>query len=407
MPTPTRTLTLTTARTLISERSFPQATADNVGAEIEWFTTPSSSPPDVATLRRLLGPTEPQPNGSRVTFEPGGQVELSSAPFATFAQACDALDSDTRVVRRALAGHGIGLWAAGIDPQRPEQLLTDDQRYVAMKYYFDGGGAAGRTMMCTSAAIHVNVDAGADARGRRRWNLAHQLGPTLVAAFANSPIVHGRPSGWMSTRMAAWMGIDATRTAPAKNGGNDPVASWADYVLRANVMFIRDEDRFVVPSHPLSFQQWAEIGHELGYPTPDDLLYHMTTLFPPVRPRGWLELRMIDMVPDPWWRVAIAVTTALLDDENASSADEATRDAAGLWSEAARWSVRHPVLQTSAARCFEIALDTVGRVGGDAAIVEAIHDYEQRFVARGRCPADLQLQATDRQKARDDIAEAI
>jgi glutamate--cysteine ligase len=407
MPSSTRTLTLRTARNLISERSFPQATADSVGAEIEWFTTPSASPPDVATLRRLLGPGEPQPNGSVVTFEPGGQVELSSAAYSTFAQACAALDGDTRVVRRALAGHGIGLWAAGMDPQRPDRLLTDDPRYVAMKCYFDRGGAAGRTMMCTSAAIHVNVDAGADDRGRRRWHLAHQIGPTLVAAFANSPIVGGRPSGWMSTRMASWMAIDPTRTSPA-NGTNDPVASWAEYALRANVMFIRDEDRFVVPSEPMSFERWTDVGHELGYPTPDDLLYHLTTLFPPIRPRGWLELRMIDMVPDPWWRVAVAVTTALLDDDEAAAhAEVATRDAARLWGEAARWSVRHPLLQASALRCFEIALDVVARVGGDAATIEAIHDYEQRFVARGRCPADLQLESPELPKVRTNIAEAI
>jgi glutamate--cysteine ligase len=407
MPSPTPTLTLRTARHLIRERAFPEETGNSVGAEIEWFTTPSSDPPNVETLRRLLGPSEPQPNGSIVTFEPGGQVELSSAPFATFAQACVALDGDTRVVRRALAGHGIGLWASGIDRDRPDQLLTDDQRYVAMKHYFDRGGVAGRTMMCTSAAIHVNVDAGADERGRRRWHLAHQLGPTLVAAFANSPLVHGRPSGWMSTRMGAWMGIDPTRTAPA-NGSNDPVSSWIDYALRANVMFIRDDDRFVVSSEPMSFAQWAEAGHELGYPTPDDLLYHLTTLFPPVRPRGWLELRMIDMVPDPWWRVAVAVTTALLDDDDAAAgALEATKGTGALWNEAARWAVRHPALRDSAQRCFDIAIEAVARVGGDAATVEAVHDYDQRFVSRGLCPADLQLETPVRAKASRDVAEAI
>ena len=77
-----------------------------------------------------------------------------------------------------------------------------------MREYFDRYGAAGGRMMCGSAAIHVNVDAGTDDEGRRRWHVAHLLGPTLLAAFANSPVVEDGPTGYKSSRMLSWLQLD-------------------------------------------------------------------------------------------------------------------------------------------------------------------------------------------------------
>ena len=75
------------------------------------------------------------------------------------------------------------------------------------------------------------------------------------------------------------------------------------------------DDRYVpLGDTLLRARDWVEAGHPLGFPTADDLAYHLTTLFPPVRPKGWLELRMIDALPDPWWRVPVAVAAAWIDD---------------------------------------------------------------------------------------------
>lgn len=325
-----------------------------------------------------------------VTFEPGGQLELSSAPMDSCDEACAAVERDRDTVERTLAPHGIGLTAAGLDPERPDQLVTDEDRYVAMRTYFDGQGAAGRRMMCTTAAIHTNLDAGRDDVGRDRWRIAHQLGPVLVAAFADSPVVAGRPTGWMSSRMAAWLAIDPTRTAPVSNG-RDPADAWAAYALAANVMFIRTPDGFV-PIQGLPFSRWIEEGHELGYPTSDDLAYHLTTLFPPVRPHGRLELRMMDMVPDPWWRVAVAVTTALLYDEEARHGiDEVTRPTAGMWLDAARDGLHDPMLRAAAVVCFRTAAEAIGRVGCDGPTSELLAEFVDVYVTRGRSPADDRL----------------
>jgi len=394
MPSPTRTLTLKAAREIVAAHAFPPTTGDRVGAEIEWFTTPSASPADVPALHTLLDDLR-LPNGSKLTFEPGGQVELSSPVATSCADVCDTLERDTAVVRSALAAHGIGLHAAGNDPDRPLCLETHEQRYVAMREYFDGRNAAGAYMMCTTAAVHVNVDAGTDAIGRRRWRLAHDIGPVVVASFANSPTVRGRPSGWMSSRMAAWLALDATRCAPALNG-SAPGRSWADYALNANVMFIRADDAYRPIAGTMPFSRWLARGHELGHPTEDDLLYHLTTLFPPVRARGWIELRMIDMLPAPWWRAAIGVGLALLTDERAMRvAEEATAPVRNRWYEAARFGLADPLLATAARTCFAAADEAAHRIGCDHATTMAISMFREHFVERSRCPAAERLAGVD------------
>ncbi|MGH2759432.1 MAG: glutamate-cysteine ligase family protein [Actinomycetota bacterium] len=385
--------------------AFPSASARRVGVETEWFTTPSSSPPDIPTLHGILDPLLPLPHGSAITYEPGAQVELSSSPHDDCGAACVAIAADADVVRAELERHDIGVFAAGMDPDRPLRLSTTEPRYVAMRAHLDGGGEAGARMMCTSAAVHVNLDAGRDDVGRRRWRLAHDLGPVLVAAFANSPVVHGRPTGWKSSRMAAWLGIDPSRAGAVTSDG-DPSSAWADYALTANVMFIRAPEAYVPQPRPFAFGRWMKEGHELGYPTEDDLAYHLTTLFPPVRPQGRLELRMIDMVPDPWWRVAVAVATALLYDEEAvDRAEPVSARSRALWHEAARFGLEHPLLRDAGLACFEAALRAAARIGCDETTGAALSEYTDRFVRRGRSPADDVLEELGTPTT--SIAEAI
>lgn len=405
MPSPTRSLTIAAARDLIEDLSFPSRSEKRVGVEIEWFTTPSDSPPDVPSLHSYLDPLLPLPHGSALTFEPGGQVELSSRPYAACSDACAAVASDARLVRDELRRNGVEVFAAGNDPERSLRLLTTESRYVSMRAYWDQAGEAGARMMCTTAAVHVNVDAGRDEAGARRWRTAHRLGPVLTAAFANSPLVDGRPSGWKSARMASWMAIDPTRTAPVDTA-KDPWHAWADYALAANVMLIRTPEGYVPILEPLPFARWIDEGHELGCPTADDLAYHLTTLFPPVRPHMWLELRMIDMVPDPWWRAAVALVTALLyDDEAARRADEALAPAQGLWDEAARSALEHPALGEAARACFEAGVAATGATGCDPETVDALSEYAERYVYAGRCPADDRLEQPAEPKT--ETAEAI
>jgi len=103
---------------------------------------------------------------------------------------------------------------------------------------------------------------------------------------------------------------------------------------------------------------------------------------------------MIDALPDPWWRVAVAVAVTLLDDAEASAiAARAVTGARSLWVEAARDALAHPFIACAARACFDAALPALARAGADDLTIELAHDYHERYVSRGRCPADELLDA--------------
>lgn len=394
MPSPRRHLGVADVHRFVRERCFAPADDGLVGVEAEWLvfsTNDLTASVDHATLRRCALGVGPLPGGSTVTFEPGGQLEVSSPPGRGPQAACDVMADDVAVVSAAAQGIGVELVGLGLDPRRRGHRVVDGPRYRAMEAYLDLDGPSGRRMMCDTAALQVNLDIGVEASQARRWRLAHDLGPVVLGAFANSPLAGDRPHGWRSGRAAAWAGIDATRTGPAHaNGDQDPVGAWARYALAAHVMLIKvSEVRFEPVGAALPFSRWIAEGHELGHPTVDDLDYHLTTLFPPVRPRGWLELRMIDALPDPWWQVAVAVSAALLDDgEAADRVAMVSSTTSGLWRHAARHGLGHPALAAAARTCFLAAMDALPRLGAGPDLLAATAAYYERFVAHGRCPAD-------------------
>ncbi len=387
----------------VGEQVFAPRSRGRVGIELEWLVVALDDPMRpvaIDTVRRAVDAASPLPGGSSVTFEPGGQVELSSPPLPLRAGP-GAIATDATALGRALADEGLGLCGLGLDPARPLRRVVDVPRYRAMEAYFDAGGPSGRTMMRGTAAVQVNVDLGRGTDVARRWRLAHRVGPVLAAAFANSPLADGAPSGWRSTRLAVWFMTDPGRTAPVDGHGDDGRAAWVRYALDARVMLIRvADDHFEPVLEPLTFREWMDHGHELGAPTLDDFAYHLTTLFPPIRPRGWLELRMIDALPEPWWRVAVAVTAALFDDDAAAAvAERATRRTGGLWDEATRHGLAHPALASAARACFTAAIEALPRLDVDHTTASAVAAYHDRYVARGRCPADDRLDAWARSGA--------
>ncbi|MFI5046372.1 MAG: glutamate-cysteine ligase family protein [Acidimicrobiia bacterium] len=391
MPSPTRSITTRDVRRHVDEHVFAPKGAQRVGIELEWITRAPSRDllPSPSELRMLLGPT--LPGSSRLTFEPGGQLELSGPAHATAAAATAAMAADVAAARTALAARGVELVGIGLDPTGLRNRVVDEPRYEAMESYFDARWPMGRTMMRNTAAVQVNVDLGGFGTVDLRWQRAHDLAPVLAAAFANSPFdASGAPTGWRSTRLAVWRGLDARRTRPAARPGTSAASAWTDYALEAPVMLVRsDEHHCAVPARPLPFARWIHEGHELGWPTLDDFAYHLTTLFPPVRPRGWLELRTVDALPDEWWPVAVAVSAALLDDPEA--ADTAAREAPALRhrvADAARLACSDPVIGSVVDRCFVAALPALTRAGVHADTIAAAEDYYERYVARRRCPAD-------------------
>jgi len=397
MPTPRPTLSVADVCDHVAEHVFGSfADPFGLGVELEWLTSQGGSEHRLAESEAvaLIADLTPLPHGGRLTVEPGGQLELSTAPFRTVDELCRAASAELALLDRACGQNRVELTALGADPVRTPERVTLAPRYQAMERYFDQLGAAGRTMMCNTAAIQVNVGLGRPDQVERRWALANHLGPTLIGCFANSPFADGLPSGWQSSRLRAWWSLDPSRSAPVRCD-LAPVDAWSAYALDARVMLIRvDADRCEPIIDPLPFGQWLAEGHELGWPTVDDLAYHLTTLFPPVRPKGWLELRMFDALPSPFWQVAVAVTCALLTTVDASEeVDEAIADTTDLWVDAAQLGLGHPDLARSARRVFGLAQQILRSSGAHPDLLDLVSAYDERWVSRGRCPADDHLDA--------------
>jgi len=388
----------------VADTAFRTGPPATVGVELEWLVRPTHdrlARTQPSIIDALLNETGTAPRHGHVTFEPGGALELSSHPAATLAECLGNTSADLSRVRAALDALGIRLLGSGLDPERPPRRVARSPRYTAMEQYFDREGRAGRWMMANTASVQINLDAGFESPGllgyRERWRLAHRLGPVLAAAFANSPVKLGVPTGWKSMRQSVWSRLDPGRTGPVGDG--DPREAWVRYALSADVMMVRFPDRpWLVPTR-LSFADWIREGVPRR-PTLDDLEYHLSTLFPPIRPRGYLEFRMIDAQPGDGWVVPLAVATALLDDAHAAGrAAEALEplwrrpSAETPWWRAAKHGLDDPELAAAALGCFTAALEALPRLGAGPAATAAVEEFTAAYVERGRCPADDALDA--------------
>ncbi|MBW5485331.1 ergothioneine biosynthesis glutamate--cysteine ligase EgtA [Streptomyces bambusae] len=413
---PVRTLTETEAEDLVHGICFKTGPPRLLGAELEWLVLDAERPARPLSPDRLGAAHDAAralPLRSRFTVEPGGQLELSSAPAASLTSCVADLQADLAAVRTALLDLGLVLHGRGHDPRSPARRLLTDPRYEAMEAYFDRTGPAGRAMMRSSASVQVCVDAGHEEPGPmghdRRWRLAHLLGAVLVSAFANSPAHEGPYAGWRCSRQALWADLDARRAlAPPLEAA--PRTGWTRHALDTEVMCVRSdgEGPWQVP-RGLTFRDWLRGAGGPRPPTAEDLDYHLTTLFPPVRPRGHLELRMIDAQPgDDGWVVPVAVVHALFDDpeaaETAYRTTSALADTYGpgpaprnrLWRTAAQRGPAAPELAAAATACFLAAADALPRLGAPTEVVDAVGAFTERYVLRGRCPADDDRALTDR-----------
>jgi glutamate--cysteine ligase len=246
-------------------------------------------------------------------------------------------------------------------------------------------GEAGAAMMTSTASVQVNLDAGPQAGWAARVRLAHALGPTMIAIAANSPMLGGEFSGWVSTRQWVWGQMDSARCGPILGAsGDDPGTDWARYALKAPVMLVHNPDAVPV-THWVPFADWVDGRVLLGdrRPTITDLEYHLTTLFPPVRPRQWLEIRYLDSMPDAFWPAVVFTLVALLDDPAAADiAAEAVDPVATAWDNAARLGLCDRRLYEAANRCVAVAAEKAPAELSDAM------DRLVRCVEKGRCPGD-------------------
>ena len=292
----------------------PARRPGRVGAEVELIPVTDTAVPrpvDPATLVAGFDPAFVA--DGRPTFEPGGQLELSPAPRPGPAALVAEL---RRLLGRAEAiarSRGVRLESAGVNPYHgcaDVPLRTPLPRYLAMQAVFDQAGPDGRRMMRLTASLQLAVDLLPGAAGREQWLVANLAGPALAVAFDNS--------GGERTRI--WRGIDPART------GYD--------------------GRQLDPADPVgAYTAFAAAAPRLPIPETADAAYHLSTLFPPVRPRGgYLELRYLDAQPAYRIEAVVWTVSTLLGDPvarrealdlllpRAGDLDRAWAEAAAGWS---------------------------------------------------------------------------
>jgi glutamate--cysteine ligase len=373
-----------------------------IGVELEWLLERKARPRDPLDselLRTALGPYAPTslnpdsaalqlPAGSIVTVEPGGQVEIASAPHPDISSLVRAALSDSAFLHARLAQQGLFPAASASDSIRPPRRLLGTPRYAAMEAAFDLLGEEGRSMMCSTAAVQPSLDLGERADLVTRWSALHLLGPVLVAAFANSPILHGRRTGWKSSRMAVWLALDPPRTAPPDLSLPDPAAAYARRAMEASLICLRRSESSWRAPRGVSFADWLD-GALPALPTTDDLDLHLSTLFPPVRPHGHVEVRYLDAQPSDGWIVPVAVLAALLaDPATTDAAMEACLPVSDRWVDAARDGLDDPAIARAATTVFDLAIGALRGLVGPGPILALVENYFEGRVLRGLCPAD-------------------
>ena len=358
------------------------------------------------------GPIEyPIKGGGRLTFEPGGQVEDSTAVSSSVAAAVTDVAGVLEKLRRAFDRWNISLAAVGMDIWNdvetvPQQLRAG--RYTAQAAYYRQRGHWGAVMMRHTASLQINLDLGPEDVWKERWLLSNLASPLMTASFASSP-----SDGAVCTRARAWQELDPSRSGfPSllvNGNGDDPRGEWAQAALDADVMLYRVDDNHYEPGCVgCTFEKWIDDGHpRWGWPTVADFDYHLTTLFFEVRPRGFLELRAGEALPNQWRPVPVALMAALLYDDRARGA---ALDLLGgirgrlpeVWRRAALVGVHDAELRDLACSLWSIGLEGMnslppGYVTADQ--IAATIAFLEHYTDRGRTPGDDLLELNNEDPA--------
>ncbi len=245
----------------------------------------------------IIGLTQ---NGASISLEPGGQFELSGAPLLTVHETCGEVNTHQAQVREVASEIGaavIGLGYApnwGLDdvPQMPKG------RYGIMRRYMPKVGGYGLEMMFRTCTVQVNLDFSSEADMVRKFRVGLALQPVATALFANSPFREGRPNGFLSYRSQIWTDVDNARAGMLPWVFEDGMGfeRYVDYALKVPMYFVYREGRYIDVAGKC-FQDFLDgrIPELKGIePSMSDWADHLTTIFPEVRLKKFLEMRGAD-----------------------------------------------------------------------------------------------------------------
>eukprot|EP00238_Polyblepharides_amylifera_P014945 CAMPEP_0196580016 /NCGR_PEP_ID=MMETSP1081-20130531/26333_1 /TAXON_ID=36882 /ORGANISM="Pyramimonas amylifera, Strain CCMP720" /LENGTH=396 /DNA_ID=CAMNT_0041899767 /DNA_START=320 /DNA_END=1510 /DNA_ORIENTATION=- len=248
--------------------------------------------------------------GQSVTLEPGGQFELSGAPLPTLHQTCAEVNSHLYQVKSIAEEIGVAFLGLGFNPKWSveETPIMPKGRYQVMRNYMPKVGSMGLDMMFRTCTVQVNLDFESEEDMVEKFRVSLALQPIATALFANSPFKDGKPNGLVSYRSHVWTDTDNARTGdlPWVFESGMGFARYVDWVLDVPMYFVYRNGEYI-DATGLSFRDWMEGKLDVlpgEYPTLDDWEAHLTTAFPEVRLKRFLEMRGADSGP---WRQICAL----------------------------------------------------------------------------------------------------
>jgi glutamate--cysteine ligase len=344
--------------------------------------------------------------GGAISLEPGGQFELSGAPLASVHETVRELDTHLAQVKRVAEPLGIGFLTLGMSPKwsRAQTPVMPKSRYRIMTDYMPKVGTLGLDMMYRTATVQVNLDYGSEADMVKKLRVSLALQPVATALFANSPFSDGKPNGFLSMRSQIWRDTDRDRTGMLAFAFEDGMGyeRYVDWALDVPMYFVKRDatyhDTAGASFRDLLAGRLAQMPGERA--TRSDWANHLSTLFPEVRLKRYLEMRGADVGPPERIVALSAFWVGLLYDQNAL---DAAWELVKAWSAEERERMRAEVPRLAldamvAGRAVrDVARDALGlaRAGLRArGLRDGAGDDESRYlgpldaiVAKGRTPA--------------------
>jgi glutamate--cysteine ligase len=246
-------------------------------------------------------------NGESITLEPGGQFELSGAPLKNIHETCREVGTHLRQVKEVSDELGIGVLGMGFNPKwsRADTPWMPKGRYKIMGDYMPKRGNLGIDMMIRTCTVQTNLDYSSEADMVKKFRVSLALQPIATALFADSPFTEGKPNGYLSYRSHIWTDTDPDRCGILPFVFEDGMGfeRYVDYMLDVPMYFVYRNGQYIDASGQ-SFRAFLEgklpaLPGEV--PTIGDWSDHMTTAFPEVRLKKFLEMRGAD--GGPWERL--------------------------------------------------------------------------------------------------------
>ncbi len=286
--------------------------------------------------------------GASISLEPGGQFELSGAPLATLHEVAAELAQHQNEIHAIASPLDIGFAALGFHPLASREAMPwmPKGRYSIMRQYMPQQGALGLDMMLRTCTVQVNLDFASEADMVQKMRVALALQPVAMALFATSPFYEGQPAGYISYRNQIWTDVDPQRSgqisfAFAPDFGFE---RYVDYALDVPMYFVYRQGKYISASGQ-SFRDFmaGRLPALPGeYPILSDWADHLTTLFPDVRLKQFLEMRGADSGPPAMLNALPAFWTGLLYEQGAlNDATELVKD----WDPESLQQLRHDATQ--------------------------------------------------------------